>query len=478
MRRIAIASLAWFGLAGCDRVFLGDRPIGRIEISLVRERAYVTHSVEVHPLDATDVRASVLVHVADEPGGFLERPMRADADGVFHATVIEGDRLVKVEVPGEPTVLYALEATDLVLRDSVYGRPDPDPAPPNAQLELEVALDRPYDAGRFELRTVGAWAHRSLTVPEQPPFNATTWTPPPIAFASLTTPEGGPAQRLRSDDRVLLLRYDATGVLDGLLSLPGYEQTDGVHHLAAPMTALTPTSHLFEIDPRTTAARLLVVRPAPVLSWSVSAAPGASVARADGPVLASQIVLESSSHAIATFYPEPFAGWPSVVSWSATGVRGTTGPAEIPIHARLFEAVELPSNPSPGDPLKLTQPQGLPLLVSLEGTPLVADGAAITFDHEQPVMLEMTVDRAPPACDRHGFTLVSVDPATGTRTSQFTAFSTTPSVTMPGRLFSSDRVYLVQATCEVGVRELAQGITASSLPYGVGVLDSAVFTTP
>jgi hypothetical protein len=136
--------------------------------------------------------------------------------------------------------------------------------------------------------------------------------------------------------------------------------------------------------------------------------------------------------------------------------------------------------PTAGSTLDLSA--GLPILVSINGTPLNVDGQTIKLDPAQSVVLSLVADRMPNAFYQWNiYELVpnSAMPATGLDfKAVYVADCLDTSVTIPNDVFVAGKVYTVRAFAikggypAIGTGDLQQ----RELPYAAGYHDSGVFT--
>jgi hypothetical protein len=132
--------------------------------------------------------------------------------------------------------------------------------------------------------------------------------------------------------------------------------------------------------------------------------------------------------------------------------------------------------------LVLNQPAGLPVLVSINKTPLNSDGMMLTLDPTKAVELSLVADR--PTNTFYQWNVYEIVPNAAMPPTAldykavYVAFSNETTVKIPHDVFVTDKVYMVRGHCIQGG---FPGFTAGDLqnrdvPYAVGYLDAAVFT--
>lgn len=471
--RIALLLLA----SGCHEVFTLEPPPqqGDTEFRLEHRRAFTGTSVDTRTIALEG--AELLVRDTDAPGGFRVQAMQPDGAGAMTLVSTATRPLLRYRLPGQTLQRFVSLASPTVLVvDREYRRVDATPASPNAQLQLRVELDRPHaPTDQYLLFTVGAWS--SYAVPHVP--DASPWTPPPIPYAH-TAPSGGPPHdRIRTDDPVFLVRFDAINGTTGVMRAMPFELGDaGVVDVAGAMQPVTQTTKTVQVDSVATAQRLGAVVPdadARSMYAFVYAAPALADDVYFGVPVAYAAGAPFDPSGVTLSYPDaslPGTDWPFSVTWTAGWSRPVSVAPAVRRGASLFFATDLASTTE----LAMTQP--LPTAVSVAKTSLLLDGREVAIDRTAPVALEISYDMPPVGCDMHAFAIDEVDLASGARRRAAYALADTPAIEIPSDVFSPRAHYIVQAACFAGVPGIADGDTTTPLPYRAATLDSALFTTP
>jgi hypothetical protein len=131
--------------------------------------------------------------------------------------------------------------------------------------------------------------------------------------------------------------------------------------------------------------------------------------------------------------------------------------------------------------LTLDHPAGLPVQVSINKTPLTADGMTITLDPTKSVELDLVA--YPTTNLFYQWNVYEVVGNMPTPTAlelrvAYVALSTETSVRIPGDVFAPDKVYMIRAHCIVGgYPSFSTGdLTVRDVPYALGFFDAGVFT--
>jgi hypothetical protein len=471
-------------LAGCAQLAGIDETSGPGTPDLATlsvERVSVGSAIVIGPQDLSASMAQYL----------LPDEMRADAPLVANDTW-------GADVPGAPPVLFDLpdkpdpkkRLLDLGARNgfmsfAVLEHPNPEPPPGTAMLTVTSTLPSGFDAATESLQVyiVGAWAQRAIPTAEEPVLMATAFGPVTFAYGAMTAITTHPLEKITTADAVLLLRYTSPGNhLSGVMEAVPFEQT-GSDMVMGTMTAV-PASETLDFmvgPPATVAARFAPARPAvPNLSmvWQLHAAPGATYAVDNGPLLTQGSIGMADTGAVTATYGNPFVakGWPTTLTWQATASRsytpdGQTLPATLQAGLQQIEA------PTSGQMLDF--PAGLPEAVSIDGLPLSADGVEIP---KPTAAVNVTFVSAIQNNTLYAVNLYELVPNAGgtalVHELRIAALASTPAVALPPELFETGKLYVLRAFCiQGGFPKAAEGdLRVRSLPYSHGFLDSGVFT--
>jgi hypothetical protein len=480
-REVPALTAALFALlaGGCAQIFGFDetQPYDDVRLSWSRKR--IGTEVIVEPEDLTAETATALIIDANDPTGLRRVP----------ATLEDSDTWIVELPPGTPGgIQYSLPDDDVEriwtfpnrTLDGVYGilgHPNPEPAPPNAQIDLSITLDAPYNGEGLQMYTVGGWSVRGY--PEVPAagMGITAWDPPPVPYSSYGSITGRPLERITSADTVYLLRYSGNQ-LAGIMTAPPFDQQDGVDTITGTMTSvildqtLDATFRTTVAGPRYTGTRPGVAGLA--MSWGITSTPAAEIGNNTGPQLHAGGLLETDTGAVNVMFGDPFP-WPAAVGFSTYESRTFTPPGAAgatTLYAGMY------SIDAPGTGQVYDLPQGLPLIVTLGGTALTTDGQILTIDRTKSIEVSYVLDREN-ACDLYGLAIYELrDNGAGTYVyvGRVAMNGLEPQFTIPGELFESGTFYTLRAVCQLGgVPGLATGdLVTRSWPMHVGYLDSGV----
>jgi hypothetical protein len=370
----------------------------------------------------------------------------------------------------------------------IYERPDAMPAAMGSALSVTVTLPSPYASGQsFVLATVGAWAVHGFTAAElpAPDTGATTIGPVTLPYETpiFNSPVGRPLSRITTADRVLALRYVGDDLTASGEVTP-FAQSAGTDAIAATLIANPHAPLDVTVEPTAVATRLNQPSPAGTnlsMGWSVHAAPAWQYAHLTGINLRSGSMAPSDPGTITAGYGNPFTGlgWNTILQWNTVKTRAFTEPASmlpVTLYSGHYDRVE----PTAG--LMLGQAAGLPVLVSINQTPLTSDGLSVTLDPARPVALSMATDRTTNTLYQYNvYELVpnaSEPPTALVYKIVYVALGTSTDITIPNNVFTAGRVYTIRAHCiRGGYPMLGDGdLGVRALPYAVGYLDSGVFT--
>ncbi|MGN6107360.1 MAG: hypothetical protein ACTHU0_19785 [Kofleriaceae bacterium] len=471
-------------LAGCAQIAgieetsgTGELPV-RLSIQRVSQGATNVYA----PQDLSEVSATYLVPDDAEPDGIrrveavLTSPntwgARLETATPILFTVPEyGDRVPRLWDFPTPALRGLM---------GVLEHPDPQPAPMDATIAVDVALDVPFSNETFQLYTVGAWNSRSLSAPAT--AGDTRLAPAAFEYKSMTSISGRPHELITTQDVVAVLRY-AGGQLVGALQVPPFDQAVPAQSITGSLTTVALDQTLdVRVDPAEVARRLDAVLPAvgaPAMSWNLRAAPGGMLNVDQGPTLhTGGSVLVGDAGTITATYGNPFADreWATLLSWTTQGTRTYTSPGALPITlaAGLYQR-ELPSAG-----LVLALPAGLPELIKLDGQALATDGNVIPLP-TRGVEITFTTDIADNTMYQLDiFELVpnTASPPTAlVRKRVLGASAAAPRFVVPPELFKAGSFYTMRASAiQGGYPTAAMGdLTNRELPIAVSFLDSGVF---
>ena len=478
--RVLCALLLATATSGCAQLFGFDETEPyQIRLTLVRKHAATTVTEE--PMDLTTSTATFLVPDDAAPGGLVEIPAALSGTDTFLASL-----------PGPGGMVLFTNPDDSIRRLWAYPAPEqraaftyldrglvPEPAPAMAQLDLNVTLDVAYTAEALWFYAVGPWAYRSF--PELPVATATTWDPPPIPWANtaFAQVQNRPLERIRATDSLWIMRY-AGAQLAGAKQITAFDQQDGVDTITDTL-ATVPLDRTLNAQFATTAPgpRFAATSPAVGslgMSWGVIAAPAAEIGYGTGPQLHAGGLAEADPGALMVMYGNPFP-WGEVVSFGASESRVYTPVAPLmptTLYAGMYSYM------APTEGMVFDLPQGLPLLVSIDGRALTADGTTVTIDRTTAFEVGFTLDRED-ACDFYGLRFDElVDTGGGVlgRISRLQLNGLEPRWRVPNAELTTGATYVMQASCSLdGTPGLASGdLVTRTWPVHGSYFDSAVFT--
>jgi len=469
------------GVAGCAQLAgleetSGD---GRTGVSLTIERVSIGATVVHAPLDLTGHSARYLVPDDLDPSGLTRVEATQDEVGTWTADIFNATPPVLFDLPEFPAPIQRLwdYSNKTVLGSfGVLEHPDPLPAPVNATLTVNVALDAPYTGVEaYQLFTLGSWNVRGL---EPPVVGATAVAPLPFLMTSMQSTTGRPHEKITSDDSAVVLRYVGND-LTGAVEIAPFDQTG--NDMLTGTLAPVPHDRMLDvrIDQPAIATRFSAARPAVAnvaVSWDLRAAPGFAYNQNLGPVLQAVAVAPADTM-IQVPYGNPFdaKGWKATLSWSTRAIRVFT-PANQQLTATLSAGmVQRAADPAAG--LVLDLPAGLPELITLDGMPLSSDGIPITApthaievsfvsDRQAGTLYQLQVFELVPNAAGTALDLVQRLSASGTQ----------PKFTLPPEVLQRGKNYTLRAVNIVGgFPSIADGnLQARELPIAQSFLDSGV----
>lgn len=491
---VAAAAVGCAQLAGIQDTNGNARPGNSVAVT----RMSIGSKVVLAPLDPTGLTATYFVASADQ-SGFDQVPATPDPAHGGWTTKLRAAAPVEFTLPDVPTPiprLFAFPSPQLSVLYGVLEHPSPQPAQMGATFTVSATLDAPVAAGQsFQTYVVGAWLQRGFAAAELPVAPSVQLAPPPFAFTAANSVAGRTVlDAVTTDDAFLILRY-AGAALTGVAEAPAFAQT-GMATTVPPatMTAVTQDQKLdVKIAPATIAARYAKVVPAVAtlqMSWSLVAAPGASIASNAGPALQSG-GLAMTDTGISVPYGNPFAATPR--NWSTIFTLATSesrsyapmGPMGMPTPITLFAGMNQFFDPAHATDLEL--PAGLPQAIKLGDVQLAPDGLTITrptrfvdvsFTVDTP-MLASGPAPSPTIYELDVFDLVVNTTATALeRHLVLVAVSEAPEFALPPELFQTGHSYSLRAVADLGgFPTIDQGdFTHRQLPLAQSYLDGGVIT--
>ncbi len=484
--RIGLLFVASLSAAGCAQVFGLDETsaIPDPGVTLKMTRVAVGATVVTEPMNLATSSATFLVTDGAEPSGLRKLPANLLPPDTWQVDLPEGaSNAIRYSFDGEAFVRHLVLPAKATQQSHVFlGKPRNDPAPAAAQISFSASSFTPAFTAQDQLFwfAAGAWSQRQLTGAELPGAGATTWSSPAIAYSSMPTLTGGPLERITTDDSTMILRYSGSQLV-GRMQLPVFNMIDGANPLAAQMVAIDrDQTAAFTVD-STIGTRLST--PVPPfsaglsLSWTINASPGASYGLTAGPRLLSGAVAPATGNVIINQnYGNPFAGWPSVLSWTASATRTyTVAGAPLTLTARMTNVLPPPTAVATAVGI----PVSMPTLITVQGALLNNDGTTVSIDRAKSVNISFLADM-PPA-DLFAITLneVVVTGGVATLVPRFQSHGRQPSWTVPGDVFEAGtRYYSVRATCFAGgFPNLINGdLSQRQLPLASAFIDGPVFS--
>jgi len=492
MRRVAIAVVA---CAGCAQIWGFDETTGPTDtstpmITVQWELASIGATVVREPADLSAQTATFLIADPAEPNGFRRVPATLSASkDTWSAEIPEGTSAsLEYTLPGTPAFrrLVAFPSRSLLLTANVYKQGVD--APTGGTLAVSLKLPSGYASGQgFQLYAVGPWVVHGFAATELPGVDiGATQITTSIAYDTVHFPSligARPLPQLTAQDQLVALRYSGA-VLSAAAIIPPFDQTGGSNPVTGTLQAMTLAPLDVKVDPPAVATRLAGTSPANVslsMAWSVVAAPGWQRANNAGPALNSSGIAATDPGMITAQYGNPFTslGWNSIFTWAAAKSRSYTVPS-LMLPVTPTSGMVQQAEPSAG--LRLDQPAGLPVLVSLNRMPLNSDGLVMTLDLTKPVELTVAADRT--TNTYYQWNVYELVPNTAMPPSAleykivYVAQATETSVTIPHDVFTAGKVYTIRAhAISGGFPGAATGdYQTRALPFAIAYLDSGVFT--
>ena len=473
MARFAI--LAATLCCGCAQLFGLDETTGVQAASLTVQRASVGARVVLAPQDLSASTGKYLVPDEADPTGLLSVPVAQAEPGLWVAPVT-GATPILFDLPDYPKPvlrLFDFPRPAVQALFAVLEHPNPQPAPMNATLTVNVTLDAPTTgAERFELLTLGSWNTLALAAPAA----GGTALAQTFPFTAMTPITGRmPLERITADDAVVVLRY-VGNELQGAFRAPPFEQTDA--------DTITGTMAAVKIDPFTVAIdqpdllrRYSAARPpvgTPTTSWTLRAAPGAQLNIDNGPLLTAGTPTDMAT--ISSQAGNPFApDWPSTLLWQTQAARSYTPPtAGLP--ASLLAGMSERAVLAPGLEMKL--PAGLPSKIAIGAVSLETDGATLPRPTRA---VEVTFMTDVPTNTLYQLQLLKLVPNAGNTALvtelKLSATGAAPRFVLPPELFEPNALYTLRAGAVQGgfPGVAAADLTQRELPLASSFLDSGVF---
>ena len=482
------------GLTGCAQLFgidstsgpsSGDDAPPAPSSSLKYQRISIGAQAVRSPLDLTNDTAIYIVPDMTDPSGIRRVPVTQTATDTWTAP-LTAPAPVFFDLPDFPTPIkriFDFPEQNLFGLFGVLEHPNPQPAPAGATLTINVGLNPVYAGELLRLFTVGSWNLRDAPAGEVA-AGAGAWNVT-FPFSSVSSQVGRPLEQITTDDAVYLLRYGAgTSDLQGVLEVTPFTQS-----VSDTLTGtISPNPHdrtlSFTVDTAAVATRFSATRPAMAnlsMSWSVVAAPGYQIVSNAGPVLQAAGVA-AGGDSISVPYGNPFVAnhdWPDVLTWSTAESRSFTPPAlGLPVAPQtgMFQL----AFPTAG--MALSLPAGLPITLTMSGTPLTTDGVMMTVDPAKAVDVSFVADV--PANTAYQLQLFELVPNSQTAPTALVyqqklgATGSKPEFLLPPELFEVGKTYVLRAICiQGGFPTLGMGdLTNRMPPQAVSFLDGAVFT--
>jgi hypothetical protein len=471
--------LCLLSLAGCAQIFgLDTTSSPNIDAPGPGAHVTITHeSIGATVIDAPATGTTVSFLVSNGSGGYTAVPATTSTAGQWEGDIPTGNPIVDFKVDGA-RYIYAFPTRDLHVVSAALEHPNPVPAPMPATLTLNVGVAANAGAESFTLYTVGAWSSQALADPAM----VTTLTQ--AVDYTMSTPIGGPLDKLTPSDAVLVYRRRSGGI--GAVGSP----LDGVFQTSLAQTGddtLTGTLDDTAVDktldatlmPSVLATRFTAVRPAVgglAMGVAVIASPGFARGNVNGPTL-NDLGLAMSDTAIQLPYGNPFAslGWKELAYFNSYESR-TVMIGATPMTRYAGEQ----SFVAPGPSLVFDWPAGLPETISLASTPLTTDNMMVPVDPAAYLPVTLVNDKPANA-------FVSVDlyevvtDAMGAVTTPFVIELASPDpnalVLPPGVLVAGHTYFFRAITHQGGFPNIATGDLATSAPpFHIGYNDSGVFT--
>jgi len=479
---VVASSMGCAQLAGIDET----NGHGRNGNSLAVTRMSVGNKVVNTPLDLTGLTATYLVPTA-AAGSFeaVAADRSTSAPGTWTKDLPEAAP-VEFTLPDLPAPIprvLAFPSRQLSVLFATLEHPNPSPAPDMATLTVTTPLDTatvPTDS--FSVYTVGSWTSRALT-------SGTTGLlqigPIPYPFNTSNNLSGRPTfDRLTMQDAFFVLRYSGAA-LTGVAEAMPFDQSGADMVMTPKMAPVVPDQMLdVKVSSPTFNMRYAAVRPAVAglaMYWSVVAAPGYRIASNAGPALLQRTMLLPTDPGVTVKYGNPFVGrdWHAIFTLETLASRQVMPPAvklPVTLSAGMNQFFE-PSLVAPG--FELTEPAGLPVLISINGKQLSTDGQMIPSPSQ---FVEVTFLPDNTNATVFGLSVYDLLPNAAMNALEyhlvFSAASDEAKFEVPPEIFQAGHSYTLRALCTFGgYPSIASGdFTNLELPSSQSYLDSGVFT--
>ena len=465
-------------VAGCAQLFGIDNTTGvdagSAGITLNVQRASVGAAVVTSPQDLTGQTAQFLVGDAT---GLMPTAAMIAGPGTWTADLPTGTPPAYFTLPDLPMGHHYWSLPSRAMRGNfvVYEHPNATAPGATSQIALSVTLPAPYASETLIVYAVGAWMTHALVGAEVPAAMATTiaTTIPYSSFnpamASITP------SRITASDIPLVLEYTGAA-LTGVLQAAAFDQTDGTDNITGTMVAFAQDKTLAIPLATNLAMRFSAVRPAvaaPVQSWTLSAAPGATVGTAFGPQLLTGVPAATDTM-VSAMYGNPFEslGWPAIFGISASGTRTYMFNAmPVTLTASLWSFVDASATSATFD-------AGLPTTINIGTTQLTTDGQMVAVDATKPIEITFSPDQSTNTLFTARIDELVVNGMAVERRPIFTGVSTMSTFDLPSDQLASGHTYVIDAGCiHGGYTQAASGdLETFAFPLSFSQLDSGVFT--
>lgn len=464
-------------VAGCAQLFGIDNTTGvdaGNSLTLNVQRVSVGASVVKMPQDLTGQTAQFLV---GDASGLTANAAVIAGPGTWSADIPSGNPPAYFTLPDLPMGHHYWALPSRAMRGNfvVYEHPNATTPGATSQLALAVTLPAAYNGETLVVYAVGAWMIHTLTAAEVPAA-ATTSIATTIPYASFNPamPSITPS-RITASDIPLVLEYTGPD-LTGVLQAAQFDQTDGTDNIGGTMLAVTHDKMLAIPLAANLATRFSAVRPAvsaPASSWTLSAAPGATVGTGFGPQLLTGVPASTDTMVTAT-YGNPFEslGWPAIFGISATGTRTYTFNAiPVTLTASLWSYADASATSATFD-------AGLPTTINIGQTQLTTDGQTLAVDATKPIEITFSPDQSTNTLFTARIDELVVNGTAIDRNPIFTGVSTEHTFDLPSDQLVSGHTYVIDAGCmQGGYTQAASGdLQTFAFPLSYSQLDSGVFT--
>jgi hypothetical protein len=482
-------TLGLVAVAGCAQLFGLDKTSGTADAppdaapssSLTILRYSIGSTIVQAPQDVSGLTAAAFFNGSAALAGTVT--------GSDFWSVPATSTSVDYFLPDFPTPIqrtFELPYSDISTLFGVFEHPSPTAAPGSASFAVSATLPSAVVAGEsFQVLTVGSWTDIGLTTP----VAGATTIAQTYPFTSANSLTGRPLEAITTADTVLLLRFDADA-LSGFLVAPSFDQaTTPAASITGTMMPVPASQTLTAtIGAAAATARMGSATPPPTatsLPWNIIAEPGWPIAGGLGVQLRATAA-GGSDTAINASYGFPFGAmsWHPVFTWAPTGSRTATvatgsGSATLPVtmFSQLAEFTDLTG----GSAVTADLPAAQPLVVTLDGNALTKDGAAISLDVTQRLVVTFTTDTTNATLYQlNVFQLVPNSATAPTALVYKTILGSSalvPSFTLPANLLAAGQSYVIRAvTVEGAFPNMASGdFTTRSLPFSHGLQDAAAF---